>query len=73
MSKRVDGENIALSARQRDVLLWASEGKSAQETAEILGITKATVDAHTQSATRKLGASNRAHAVALALHCHIIN
>jgi LuxR family quorum sensing-dependent transcriptional regulator len=63
----------ALSARERDVLVWASQGKSAREIGEILGIAKATVDSHTQSAAHKLGASNRTHAVALALLSGVIS
>lgn len=56
-----------LTARERDVLSWAAHGKSAWEIGEILRIAKRTVDEHTQSAARKLGASNKTQAVALAL------
>ena len=49
-----------------------ARGKSAWEIGEILRITKRTVDEHVQTAVRKLGASNRTHAVALALREGII-
>jgi len=62
-----------LTAREREVLAWAAVGKSAWETAEILHITKRTVDEHTQTAFRKLGAVNRTHAVAIALREGIIS
>jgi LuxR family quorum sensing-dependent transcriptional regulator len=62
----------APSMRERHVLASAAEGKSTLEIGEILGISKATVNAHIQSAARKLGAHNRAHAVALAIHYGII-
>jgi LuxR family quorum sensing-dependent transcriptional regulator len=39
----------------------------------ILGIAKRTVDAHAQSAFRKLGAANRTHAVAIAVRERLIN
>jgi LuxR family transcriptional regulator, quorum-sensing system regulator BjaR1 len=62
----------SLTAREREVLWWAAEGKSAWEIGEILHITKRTVDEHTQNAARKLGAANRTQAVAIALQERII-
>jgi len=54
------------------VLAWAAQGKSAWEIGEILCIAKRTVDEHTQTAARKLGATNRTQAVAVALVRHLI-
>ena len=65
-------ETPALSEREREVLTWAARGKLAAETAKILGITTRTVNKHTQTAFRKLGAANRTHAVALALRKRLI-
>ena len=62
----------SLTPREREVLGWAAEGKSASEIAEILGIAKRTVDEHTQKAVRKLGAANRTQAVAVALRERLI-
>lgn len=53
--------------RERQILAWVREGKSNQQIAEILGISPLTVKNHVQKILRKLGASNRAQAVALAL------
>jgi len=64
---------IALTAREREVLTWAAQGKSAQDIAEILGISKRTVEEHTHSACRKLNAANRTHAVAVAMHEGLIS
>ena len=61
-----------LTTREREVLQWIANGKSALEIGEILAISKRTVDEHTQSALRKLGAANRAQAVAIALRDHHI-
>jgi LuxR family quorum sensing-dependent transcriptional regulator len=61
-----------LTAREREALTWAAQGKSAWEIGEILNITKRTVDEHIQNATRKLGAVNRVQAVAVALRDRII-
>lgn len=62
-----------LTTREVEVLTWAALGKSAWEIGEILAIAKRTVDEHAQTATRKLGAVNRTHAVALAVRDRIIS
>ncbi len=62
----------ALTQREREVLWWAAQGKSAWEIGKILHISKRTVDQHTQNATRKLGAVNRTQAVATALRERLI-
>jgi LuxR family quorum sensing-dependent transcriptional regulator len=56
-----------LTRREREVLAWVAQGKSAWEIGEILSIAKRTVDEHTQTATRKLGAINRTQAVVNAI------
>lgn len=65
-------ERRALTEREREVLTWVAVGKSAWEIGEILSIAKRTVDAHTQTAMRKLGAASRTQAVAVALRDHTI-
>jgi len=62
----------SITPREREVLWWAAQGKSAWEIGEILHIGKRTVDEHTQKATRKLGAVNRTQAVAVALRERLI-
>jgi len=62
----------SLTPREREVLWWAAQGKSAWEIGTILHISKRTVDEHTQRATRKLGAANRTQAVATALRERLI-
>jgi LuxR family quorum sensing-dependent transcriptional regulator len=57
----------ALTRREREVLAWSAQGKSAWEIGEILSVGKRTVDEHAQTAMRKLGAANRTQAVAIAL------
>jgi LuxR family quorum sensing-dependent transcriptional regulator len=61
-----------LTPREREVLTWVAQGKSAWEIGEILHIAKRTVDEHAQTAFRKLGAVNRAHAVAIAIRQRLI-
>ena len=61
-----------LTRREREVLQWAARGKSAWEIGEILAIGRRTVEEHIATATRKLGAVNRPHAIALALRDKLI-
>ena len=53
----------ALTVRERDVMRFLSEGKTDWEIGQILGIGDATARFHVDNARRKLGGSNRAHAV----------
>jgi DNA-binding CsgD family transcriptional regulator len=71
-SPPAEATHRSLTLRERQVLWWAAQGKSAFEIGEILHITKRTIDAHTRSSARKLGAANRTHAVAIALRERLI-
>lgn len=71
-SAEVPARTHTLTPREREVLVWVAQGKSAWEIGEILDIAKRTVDEHVQTAVRKLGAANRTQAIALALHQRII-
>ncbi|MBI5114352.1 MAG: autoinducer binding domain-containing protein [Rhodovulum sp.] len=55
---------ITLTRRETDVLRWSAEGKTDWEIGQILGISEHTVDKLGRLARTKLGAANRAHAVA---------
>jgi LuxR family transcriptional regulator len=64
-----DGSQILipkLTPREVEVLRWAGDGKSARQTAQILGVQKCTVDLHVTNVRRKLGANSRPAAVAQA-------
>jgi LuxR family transcriptional regulator, quorum-sensing system regulator BjaR1 len=68
------GQNreIKLSAREREALQWASEGKNDWEIGEIMNISEHGADKHMRSARSKLGAINRAQAVAEAIRRGLI-
>lgn len=61
------GRKPLLSARERECLRWTASGKTSAEIAVILGLSAHTVDHYVTTATQKLTAANRTHAVALAL------
>lgn len=56
-----------LSLRQLEVLRMVAVGASAPEIADALCISEATVRTHVKNILERLGAKNRAHAVALAM------
>lgn len=55
-----------LSAREREVLELVAAGRSNKEIATALGVTERTIKFHVTSILNKLGAANRAEAVAIA-------
>jgi DNA-binding CsgD family transcriptional regulator len=61
-----------LSVREQEVLSLVAGGSSLREIGERLAIAEATVRTHLANANRKLGARNRAHAVALGLTLGLI-
>jgi DNA-binding CsgD family transcriptional regulator len=60
------GKQVTLSSREKEVVEWLQQGKSSWEISVILGISERTVNFHVYNITRKLGASNRAQALAIA-------
>ena len=53
--------------REREVLKWVIDGKSAWEISQILSISERTVKFHVQNIMRKVHATNRAQAVAICM------
>ena len=62
-----------LTPREIECLKWAADGKSEWEISAILHVSEHTADKHLANAHRKLGAANRAHAVALAIRWGLIS
>lgn len=65
-------QNIQLSVREKECLLWSAEGKTAWEISQILHISERTVVFHLQNASEKLGVVNRQQAVARAIALGVI-
>lgn len=61
------GDEVRLTARERECLRWAARGKSEWEIGAILGISEHTSEKHLISARAKLRATNRVQAVAEAI------
>lgn len=62
-----DEDGGSLSPRQLDVLRLVALGASASQIAADLSISEATVRTHVKNVLERLGANNRAHAVAIAM------
>ncbi|NWP61276.1 helix-turn-helix transcriptional regulator, partial [Escherichia coli] len=58
--------------RELECLRWVSLGKTAWETATIMGRSQRTVEFHLINATRKLSASNKIHAAVIAVRTGLI-
>jgi len=63
----------ALSTRERQILHWVREGKTNHAIGAELGISGWTVKNHVQRILAKLGAANRAHAVAMAMKAGLLS
>jgi transcriptional regulator EpsA len=69
----VAAPTMKVTPREAQILCWVRDGKNNQEIGLALGISALTVKNHVQKILRKLGASNRAHAVALALQLRLLD
>ena len=56
-------KDVDLNDREVEVLTWVARGKTSVEIAQILGLTKRTIDFHIDNARGKLGAATRSEAV----------
>lgn len=63
----------SITDREREILRWVREGMSNQAISEELGISALTVKNHIQKILRKLGAANRAQAVAKAMSMNLFS
>lgn len=71
-SKSSTEECKPLTPRERELLQWSAEGKSADDISCILGVTTNTVESHHRNIREKLNAINVAHAIVKALRRHEI-
>ncbi len=64
---------ISLTDREKEVLRWIKEGKTTWDVSMILHISQDTVKFHLKNVFRKLNATSRSHAVAIALDHKLID
>jgi DNA-binding response OmpR family regulator len=56
-------KGLGLNDREVEILTWVARGKTSAEIAQIIGLTKRTIDFHIDNARGKLGAATRTEAV----------
>jgi DNA-binding CsgD family transcriptional regulator len=64
--------NDPLTDRERECLFWVAEGKTTEEVSVILGVSTSTANSHLTNGMQKLGARNRALAIATAIRHGLI-
>ena len=62
-----------LSPREREVLKWAADGKTAWETAQLIGVSERAIRLYTENAMSKLKAKTKTQAVAIAVRNSILH
>ena len=70
--KNVNDTIDNLTNNEKNILYWASNGKTSEETSFILGLTKHTVQTYRKKAIQKLNASNISHSISIARSCNMI-
>lgn len=73
VSEPLQPERPALTPRELDVLRWTMEGKTAWETAALLGIAERTTVQHLQNGMKKLNCNSKHQAVLKALRLGLIH
>jgi DNA-binding CsgD family transcriptional regulator len=64
--------DVKLTPREKEILGWVKQGKSYADIAEILSISRRTIEFHIANVMNKLGASNRVSAVVIAMRRGIL-
>jgi LuxR family transcriptional regulator, quorum-sensing system regulator SolR len=67
LPRLLPGQDITLTAREKECLKWAAEGKTAWEIGQILSISERTAVFHLNNMMQKLGASNRTQSIVRAV------
>lgn len=65
--------DIRLSEREKEVLRWMGDGKTAVETGKILHLSQSTINFHLRNAMLKLDAPNKTSAIVKAIYLNLIH
>jgi LuxR family transcriptional regulator len=61
-----------LTPREKAILRWCSEGKTAEETAMLMGLSERTVNFHIGNSIKKLSVANKTAATVKAVYLQLI-
>lgn len=73
MSRMRQHSPVNLSIREKEVLRWAGDGKTSDQTSQILNISVSTVNFHLRNAMMKLDAPNKTAAVVRAVFLGLLH
>ena len=65
--------NIKLSLREKEILRWTGDGKTADEIAQILSLSQSTINFHLRNAMMKLDTPNKTAAVVRAIYLGLLH
>jgi DNA-binding CsgD family transcriptional regulator len=71
-TKNCDAARVKLTVREKEILLWAAEGKSDAVIASIIGVSHSTIRFHMNNIFRKLDANERTLATVKAIRLGLI-
>jgi LuxR family quorum-sensing system transcriptional regulator SolR len=72
LPKLLPEQNAILTAREKECMKWAADGKTAWEIGQILSIAERTAVFHMSNVMQKLGAANRTQAIVRAVALRLI-
>jgi DNA-binding CsgD family transcriptional regulator len=72
LPKLLPEQSVQLTARERECLRWAADGKTSWEIGQILSIAERTVVFHVNNVIQKLGASNKTQAIVRAVALKLV-
>ena len=72
-AKHAEVSNATLTPREQEIVKLLAEGHSVKETAQLLGVSVKTVEAHKFNLMRKLGIHNKAQLVTYAIRKKIVS
>ena len=73
MNRRRVKKRALLTPKEKEVLACIRQGKCTAEIADVLSVRQSTVKFHVRNIMDKLAASNRAHAVAIAIERNLLD
>lgn len=59
LPKLIPEAGVTMTCREKEILRWTAEGKTASEIGQILGLTERTVNFHINNVVKKFGSTNK--------------
>ena len=73
INKIKNDNNIILSNREKEILRWTGDGKTAEDIGKILNLSHSTINFHMRNAMLKLNAPNKTSAIVKAIYLNLLH